>query len=150
MRGSPREHARRRAARRGARRLVGGAPAGDTELRAALRDSGRVLGSDALADLTRHARAELYGAGPLQPLLDDPEVTDVLVNSPADVWVDRGAGLERAPVHLGSAARSERSPSGSPRPEGSGSTTPARSWTHACPTEPACTPRSRPCARQGP
>jgi len=29
--------------------------------------------------------AELFGFGPLQPLLDDPEVTDVLVNGPSDV-----------------------------------------------------------------
>jgi pilus assembly protein CpaF len=85
--------------------LVGGAPADDAQLHAALRGSGRVLGSTALADLTRRARAELYGAGPLQPLLDDPEVTDVLVNSPAEVWVDRGAGLERVPLHLGSPAQ---------------------------------------------
>jgi pilus assembly protein CpaF len=43
-------------------------------------------------------RAETRGAGPLQVLLDDPEVTDVLVNGAAGVWVDRGAGLARAEV----------------------------------------------------
>lgn len=40
-------------------------------------------------------RADVLGAGPLQPLLDDPAVTDVLVNGGLGVWVDRGAGLER-------------------------------------------------------
>ncbi|WP_375730874.1 TadA family conjugal transfer-associated ATPase [Demequina sp. NBRC 110054] len=35
-------------------------------------------------------------AGALGPLLALPGVTDVLVNGPADVWVDRGEGLERA------------------------------------------------------
>ena len=40
------------------------------------------------------------GAGPLQPLLDDPTVTDVLVNGPDAVWVDRGSGLERAGVRF--------------------------------------------------
>src|SRR5690606_22381079 len=44
-------------------------------------------------------------AGPLQALLDSPGVTDVLVNSPHDVWVDRGAGLELTDVDLGDAAR---------------------------------------------
>ena len=76
----------------------------DGAVRAALAASGRVLGSDALRELTRSARAELAGAGPLQPLLDLPGVTDVLVNGPRDVWVDRGAGLERVDLDLGTPA----------------------------------------------
>jgi pilus assembly protein CpaF len=39
--------------------------------------------------------------GPLQPLVDDPAVTDVLVNGADGVWVDRGDGLEPAEVELG-------------------------------------------------
>ncbi|MGW8568057.1 TadA family conjugal transfer-associated ATPase [Isoptericola sp. NPDC055881] len=73
----------------------------DATVRDALRATGRVFGSAALDDLTRAARAELTGAGPLQPLLDTPEVTDVLVNGPHDVWVDRGAGLVRVDLDLG-------------------------------------------------
>lgn len=38
----------------------------------------------------------LVGLGPIQPLFDDPEVTDILVNGPFEVWQDRGAGLEPA------------------------------------------------------
>jgi len=85
-------------------RLATGRTGAGAAVRDAVRDSGRVLGSDALHDLERAARAELTGAGPLQALLDAPDVTDVLVNGPDDVWVDRGAGLERHPVHLGPAA----------------------------------------------
>ncbi|PUB24007.1 pilus assembly protein CpaF [Promicromonospora sp. AC04] len=84
-------------------RLATGRTGADAAVRDAVRDSGRVLGSDALRDLERAARAELTGAGPLQPLLDLPDVTDVLVNGPRDVWVDRGAGLVRVPTDLGSA-----------------------------------------------
>ena len=40
--------------------------------------------------LRRHS----VGAGPLEPLLREPGVTDVLVNGPDQVFVDRGAGLE--------------------------------------------------------
>jgi len=40
------------------------------------------------------------GTGPLQPLLDDPDVSDVLVNGADAVWVDRGAGLERSAVRF--------------------------------------------------
>jgi pilus assembly protein CpaF len=38
----------------------------------------------------------VLGLGPLQPLLDDPGVTDILVNGPGEIWVDRGGELTRA------------------------------------------------------
>jgi pilus assembly protein CpaF len=38
----------------------------------------------------------LIGLGPLERLLRDPEVTDVFVNAPDDVWVDRGGVLAPA------------------------------------------------------
>lgn len=39
---------------------------------------------------------QLEGAGPvLQPLLEDPLITDVLVNGTEGIWIDRGRGLER-------------------------------------------------------
>jgi pilus assembly protein CpaF len=44
------------------------------------------------------------GLGPLAPLLADPTVTDVMVNGPADVWVERGGAIERAAVRFASAA----------------------------------------------
>jgi pilus assembly protein CpaF len=39
---------------------------------------------------------EIVGAGPLAALLADPQVTDVVVNGPAEVWIDRGNGMVRA------------------------------------------------------
>jgi pilus assembly protein CpaF len=39
--------------------------------------------------------AELFGFGPLQTLLDDPNVTDVLVNGPHDIFCERSGRLER-------------------------------------------------------
>ncbi|MHB1614324.1 MAG: TadA family conjugal transfer-associated ATPase [Actinomycetes bacterium] len=65
---------------------------------AALRAEGSVLGSAAILDLVAAMRAELVGVGPLQPLLADETVTDILVNGPSEVWVDRGEGLRLAPV----------------------------------------------------
>lgn len=73
----------------------------DAAVRDALQATGRVFGSSALTDLARAARAELTGAGPLQELLEAPDVTDVLVNGPHDVWVDRGDGLRRVDLDLG-------------------------------------------------
>ncbi|MGK5680374.1 TadA family conjugal transfer-associated ATPase [Actinoplanes sp. URMC 104] len=59
-----------------------------------------VLGDTAVLRLADRVHDQLVGAGPLAPLLADPQVTDVLVNGLA-VWVDRGSGLQRAPVVLG-------------------------------------------------
>ena len=68
---------------------------------AALRSEGAVLGDTAVLEVTERMRSELTGAGPLDLLLRRPGITDVLVNGPDDVWVDDGAGLQRASVHLG-------------------------------------------------
>ncbi|GAA4704354.1 TadA family conjugal transfer-associated ATPase [Pseudonocardia yuanmonensis] len=54
---------------------------------------------DVLAAL-RVLREELVGAGPLDPLLRDPRTTDVLVSAGGTVMIDRGTGLEAAPVRL--------------------------------------------------
>lgn len=78
------------------RRRLAAAPAALDEL---VRDEATGIVDDtAFAALCRDVDAELRGAGPLEPLLRTPGVTDVLVNGPRDVWLDRGAGLERAPV----------------------------------------------------
>jgi pilus assembly protein CpaF len=48
--------------------------------------------------------AELFGFGLLQPLLDDGEVTDVLVNSPTEVFVERNGRLEQMDLRFRDAA----------------------------------------------
>jgi pilus assembly protein CpaF len=71
---------------------------------AALRAEGLVLGDDAVLDLVASLRQDLVGAGPLEPLIRSAAVTDVLVNGPDDVWIDRGRGLERAEARFASEA----------------------------------------------
>lgn len=44
--------------------------------------------------LARDLAIELTGLGSIQELLDDPSVTDVLVNGPGPVWVERHGRLE--------------------------------------------------------
>src|SRR5205085_4246510 len=44
------------------------------------------------------------GLGPLEPLLADPSVDEVMVNGPADVWVERRGRVERAAVQFASEA----------------------------------------------
>ncbi|MDI5969769.1 TadA family conjugal transfer-associated ATPase [Streptomyces sp. SL13] len=75
---------------------------------AALRSQGRLLGDTAVLGVVRELRSEMVGAGLLEPLLLEPGVTDVLVNGPDEVWVDRGAGLERTGVRFRDAAAVRR------------------------------------------
>ena len=44
--------------------------------------------------------ARVEGLGPLEPLLADPDVTEVMVNAGRDVWVERSGRLEPAGVAL--------------------------------------------------
>lgn len=65
-----------------------------------LRSSG-MLFSDASLLLTVDAlRRDSVGAGPLTELLELPGVTDVLVDGPDRVLIDRGFGLERTAVRF--------------------------------------------------
>lgn len=66
----------------------------------AVRAHGGLVGDLEVLSLVRGLQREIAGAGPLEPLLADARVTDVLVNGPAEVWVDRGNGLQRAAVRF--------------------------------------------------
>lgn len=61
----------------------------------ALRSAGRPLGDADVLQIHDALLRGSRGAGPLEPLLQLPGVTDVLVNGPDQVWIDRGHGLER-------------------------------------------------------
>ena len=51
-------------------------------------------------DLIDRVVHEVIGLGPLEPLVRDPLVSDILVNGPQEVYVERGGRLERAPVRF--------------------------------------------------
>lgn len=61
----------------------------------AVRASGALVSDQLVLDLLAQLRTTSVGAGVLQPLLGQAGVTDVLVNGPEQVFVDRGRGLER-------------------------------------------------------
>ncbi len=48
--------------------------------------------------LIRRVIDEAIGLGVLEPLLADPTVTEIMVNGPADVWIERAGRLERSPI----------------------------------------------------
>jgi pilus assembly protein CpaF len=60
----------------------------------ALRDQGRPVGDATVLAVHDLLRQDVLGAGPLEPLVRLPGVTDVLVNGARAVYVDRGDGLE--------------------------------------------------------
>ena len=68
---------------------------------ALVREEVGVRGASQVLAAVETLRNELVGAGPLEALLREPGVTDVLVNGPAEIWVDRGRGLELADVRFG-------------------------------------------------
>src|ERR1700736_3166761 len=43
---------------------------------------------------------EVFGLGPLEPLLQDPTISDILVTTPRLVYVERGGKLYRTPVEF--------------------------------------------------
>lgn len=81
---------------------------GPVEVGAALRSLGELVSDQRVRSTVAALRRESEGAGPLDALLAEPGVTDVLVNAPDQVWVDRGAGLELSPVRFGSAEELRR------------------------------------------
>ncbi len=75
----------------------------------ALRAESSGLISDAeMLRMIRMLQRELVGAGPLADLLADPATTDVVVNAPDDVRVDRGSGWCDAGVRFADEAAVQR------------------------------------------
>jgi len=55
--------------------------------------------SDAqLEQLLEELHHEVFGLGPIEPLMRDPVVSDILVNGPHEVYVERHGMLERTPI----------------------------------------------------
>ncbi|MFT7486283.1 MAG: pilus assembly protein CpaF [Candidatus Paceibacteria bacterium] len=58
------------------------------------------LNADERERLADELLEETLGVGPLAPLMADPAVTDILVNSPSRIYVERFGRLERADVRF--------------------------------------------------
>lgn len=77
-----------------------GRPHTAADVATAMRGMGLVVTDTALRQAMDQLRRNSVGAGPLEELLHEPGVSDVLVNGPDAVFVDRGAGLEAADVRF--------------------------------------------------
>lgn len=58
-----------------------------------------------LAQLVRQIADEVVGLGPLEVLIRDPQITEVMINGPRDIRIERGGRIERAEVELESDAQ---------------------------------------------
>lgn len=66
----------------------------------AMRASGRPVGDATVLAVHDALRRDVLGSGPLEPLLRQPGVTDVLVNGADQVWIDDGDGLRLTEVRF--------------------------------------------------
>lgn len=66
----------------------------------ALRATGHVVSDSVVLAIQDGIARDSMGIGILQPLLDMDGLTDILVNGPDQVFVDRGAGLEAVDVRF--------------------------------------------------
>ncbi len=82
----------------------GGAGSLPSRVAALVADNAPLLSSARRARLASEVLAEVNGMGRLEPLLADPEVTEIMVNGPGRVWVERAGRLERVPLDLDTGA----------------------------------------------
>lgn len=88
------------------RRLLDAAPelaaqAGRRGVEQLVREAAPLLGSTEADAVVDGVLARVRGLGPLEPLLADEEVSEVMVNGDGRVWIERLGHLERTPVWLG-------------------------------------------------
>ena len=87
---------------------------------------------------------EVFGLGPLEPLLKDPKISDIMVNDKDHVFIEKGGLLQRGRL-LPSATTATccRSSTASSRAWDAALMSPLRWSTPACPTAPVSTPSFR-------
>jgi len=66
------------------------------EVVAVLREERAILPASAITEVVNQVSDEVVGLGPIERLLKDPEVSEVMVNGADDVYVERKGRIERA------------------------------------------------------
>jgi len=73
--------------------IEGNGPVGESAITELVRHEDPLLPADEVADIVTRVKARIDGVGAIEPLLSDPAITDVLVNGPGQVWVEREGRL---------------------------------------------------------
>ena len=50
--------------------------------------------------ITQEIADDILGYGPIEPFLRDPDLTEVMVNGPDDIWIERGGRLHKVDGHF--------------------------------------------------
>lgn len=74
-------------------------------VRKVLQDEKIVIPASHVAALVREISDEVVGLGPIEVLLRDPRITEVMINAPDDIYIERGGKIERADITLESDAQ---------------------------------------------
>ena len=93
-----------------------------------------MLGAGELDTIVRHVSARTAGLGPLESLLGDPSITEVMVNASAGVWIERDGTLSRTGLVLDDGDRRPPDRAGGGAARACESIDPARSSTPGSPT----------------
>jgi hypothetical protein len=93
-----------------------------------LRNRSRKLPTIDEERLIEELIAESFGLGPLEPYMQDPDVSDILVNGPHEVYVERFDACKRRTRSLPTTTTCCRSSSGS-WPASAAASTSIRRWS---------------------
>src|SRR3989454_2266632 len=66
-----------------------------SEVMEVLREARAILPASTVSEVVNQVSDEVVGLGPIERLLKDPEVSEVMVNGADDVYVEREGGVER-------------------------------------------------------
>ena len=96
--------------RRIADHLEPGAEPSDEELKriiaaeVSIRTQGSPLTVSEKSLLIRHLFDAMRGLDILQPLLDEPDITEIMVNSPSEIYIEREGRIEKTDLSFDSSA----------------------------------------------
>ena len=79
-------------------------PVPAVDIAAIVRALAPLTPTDVVDDVVARVAARVHGLGPVEPLLADPSVSEVMINGPGPVWVERGGVVSRSEVALDRAA----------------------------------------------
>jgi pilus assembly protein CpaF len=74
-------------------------------VRRVLNDERVIIPASELATLVREISDEVVGLGPLEELLRDPSITEVMINGPRSIYMEKAGLIQPAPVQLESEAQ---------------------------------------------
>ena len=77
--------------------------AGTAEIATTIARHAPLLGAHERESLHRQVSARLAGLGPIEPFLCDPAISEIMINGPGAVWVERRGRIERSGVALNEA-----------------------------------------------